>query len=48
MNLLDDRRPDRRDAALDLLDALAREGAGAATPRVGVTGAPGAGKSTLL
>ena len=48
MNLLDDRRPDRREAALDLLDALAEARAGESTPRVGVTGAPGAGKSTLL
>ncbi len=33
---------------LALLDALERDGGGAGTPRIGLTGAPGAGKSTLL
>jgi LAO/AO transport system kinase len=47
LNLLDDRRPDRRDAALALLAALEADRVDAA-PRIGVTGAPGAGKSTLL
>jgi len=47
LNLLDDRRPDRRDAALALLEALER-GRHDAAPRIGITGAPGAGKSTLL
>lgn len=51
LNLLDDRRPGRRAAALALLDALerGRQGErGAGAPRIGLTGAPGAGKSTLL
>lgn len=48
LNLIDDRRPGRREAALALLDALARGARGAGPPRIGVTGAPGAGKSTLL
>lgn len=47
MNLLDDRRPDRREAALALLAALDASRSSDAT-RIGVTGAPGAGKSTLL
>jgi LAO/AO transport system kinase len=45
LNLVDDDRPDRRERALALLDALEGRGAGA---RVGITGAPGAGKSSLL
>jgi len=48
LNLIDDRRPDRRSEAAALLDALYEADAGADVPRVGVTGAPGAGKSTLL
>jgi LAO/AO transport system kinase len=53
LNLLDDARPGRREAALRLLDALERgaagqAGAAAGAPRIGLTGAPGAGKSTLL
>jgi LAO/AO transport system kinase len=50
LNLLDDRRPGRRDEALALLAALdaARASGGADATRIGVTGAPGAGKSTLL
>jgi LAO/AO transport system kinase len=48
LNLVDDRRPGRREAALALLDALARGAPVPGAPRVGVTGAPGAGKSTLL
>lgn len=51
LNLVDDNRPQHREGALVLLDALA-----AAVPRdmdcrgarIGVTGAPGSGKSTLL
>lgn len=55
LNLIDDRRPGRREAALALLDRLERETAARAArgerrepTRIGVTGAPGAGKSTLL
>ncbi|HSJ96095.1 MAG TPA: methylmalonyl Co-A mutase-associated GTPase MeaB [Myxococcota bacterium] len=55
LNLIDDRRPGRREAALAMLDALEREAAARAArgerrepPRIGVTGAPGSGKSTLL
>ena len=49
LNLLDDRRPARREAALQLLAALERgTGPSAGAPRIGLTGAPGAGKSTLL
>jgi LAO/AO transport system kinase len=48
LNLIDDRRPERRREAAALLDALFEAGAGADVPRVGITGAPGAGKSTLL
>lgn len=55
LNLIDDRRPGRREAALALLDALehgvaerAARGERREPTRVGVTGAPGAGKSTLL
>ncbi|MEN8182428.1 MAG: methylmalonyl Co-A mutase-associated GTPase MeaB [Myxococcota bacterium] len=48
LNLVDDRRPERREAALLLLDALERGGRGPGAPRVGLTGSPGAGKSTLL
>lgn len=48
LNLIDDRRPAQREAALELLDrvvALPRFGR---ARRVGITGAPGSGKSTLL
>jgi LAO/AO transport system kinase len=48
LNLVDDRRPGRREAALALLDALARGAPVPGAPRIGITGAPGAGKSTLL
>jgi len=48
LNLTDDRRPERRAEALELLDALERDAPWPGSPRVGVTGAPGAGKSTLL
>lgn len=55
LNLIDDRRPGRREAVLAMLDALEREAAARGAsgerrppPRIGVTGAPGAGKSTLL
>jgi len=45
LNQIDDNRPEHRERALALLDALEGRGAGA---RIGVTGAPGSGKSTLL
>jgi LAO/AO transport system kinase len=45
LNLVDDRRSERRAEALDLLDALEGRARGR---RIGITGAPGAGKSTLL
>lgn len=45
LNQIDDDRPEHRDAALSLLDALEGRGTGM---RIGVTGAPGSGKSTLL
>ena len=45
LNQIDDNRPEYRERALALLDAL--EGRGTAA-RIGVTGAPGSGKSTLL
>jgi len=45
LNQIDDDRPDHREAALALLDALEGRGPGV---RIGVTGAPGSGKSTLL
>lgn len=48
LNLVDDSRPERRQEALALLDALARTAPFPGAPRIGVTGAPGAGKSTLL
>ncbi len=57
LNLVDDRRPEQREAALELLDELAVRAAspgpstrqGSHSPyRVGITGAPGAGKSSLL
>ncbi len=48
MNLVDDRRPERRREALDLLDRLAAAPETLRSERVGITGAPGAGKSTLL
>lgn len=48
LNLVDDRRPECRAAALVLLDALERDTPFPGSPRVGITGAPGAGKSTLL
>jgi len=48
LNLIDDRRPERRGEAVALLDALHEADAGSGVPRVGITGAPGAGKSTLL
>jgi LAO/AO transport system kinase len=48
LNLVDDRRPERRRCALRLLDALERQGPRPGPPRIGLTGAPGAGKSTLL
>lgn len=47
LNLVDDRRPGRREQALRLLDALERA-SGTGPPRIGITGAPGTGKSTLL
>jgi LAO/AO transport system kinase len=45
LNQIDDNRPEHRERALALLDALNGREAGA---RIGVTGAPGSGKSTLL
>ncbi len=48
MNLVDDRRPERRREALDLLDRLAASPESLRAERVGLTGAPGSGKSTLL
>jgi LAO/AO transport system kinase len=45
LNLVDDRRSERREEALALLDALEGHARGR---RIGITGAPGAGKSTLL
>ncbi|MGH0031608.1 MAG: methylmalonyl Co-A mutase-associated GTPase MeaB, partial [Myxococcota bacterium] len=48
LNLADDRRPEQRARALDLLERLERETPFPGPPRVGITGAPGAGKSTLL
>ncbi len=45
LNQIDDNRPENREAALSLLDAIEGRGRG---PRIGVTGAPGSGKSTLL
>jgi LAO/AO transport system kinase len=48
LNLADDRRPDRREETLKLLDALEQHAPYPGAPRVGLTGAPGSGKSTLL
>ncbi|HEY5658684.1 MAG TPA: methylmalonyl Co-A mutase-associated GTPase MeaB [Myxococcota bacterium] len=48
LNLVDDRRPERRREALALLDALERRAPFPGAARIGFTGAPGAGKSTLL
>ncbi len=48
LNLADDRRVDRREKALELLDALERKSPFPGAARIGLTGAPGAGKSTLL
>ena len=46
LNLIDDQRPEQREAAEDLQERL--EGKGTGALRVGLTGAPGAGKSTLI
>ena len=46
LNLIDDQRPEQREAAEGLQERL--EGKGTAALRVGLTGAPGAGKSTLI
>jgi LAO/AO transport system kinase len=48
LNLADDQRPGRSQAAIELLDVLERESPFPGAARVGVTGAPGSGKSTLL
>jgi LAO/AO transport system kinase len=48
LNLVDDRRAEQREAALELLDGLATRPTDHAPYRVGITGAPGAGKSSLL
>ncbi len=48
LNLVEDRRAERRAAALELLDTLEREAPFPGAPRIGITGPPGAGKSSLL
>jgi LAO/AO transport system kinase len=48
LNLVDDRRPEQRERALLLLDALATRTADRPVHRIGLTGAPGSGKSSLL
>ncbi|MCS5637465.1 MAG: methylmalonyl Co-A mutase-associated GTPase MeaB [Myxococcota bacterium] len=48
LNLVDDRRAEQREAALELLDGLATRPSDHAPYRVGITGAPGTGKSSLL
>jgi len=48
LNLIDDQRSGRREAAFAFLDALARAIPTPGAQRIGLTGAPGAGKSTLL
>jgi LAO/AO transport system kinase len=48
LNLIEDGRPEQREAALELLDRLERRATFPGAPRVGLTGSPGAGKSTLL
>jgi len=48
LNLIDDQRPARRDAAIALLDALESRVAFPGAHRLGITGTPGAGKSTLI
>ena len=48
LNLIDDQRPDSREAALRLLADLEAKIGLSGAARIGLTGAPGAGKSTLL
>ncbi len=48
LNLVDDRRPAEREAALELLDAIHTGERGRHGWRIGITGPPGAGKSTLV
>jgi LAO/AO transport system kinase len=48
LNLVDDRRPERRREAEALLAVLEREAPFPGAPRIGITGPPGSGKSTLL
>jgi LAO/AO transport system kinase len=48
LNLADDRRPERRAAALALLERLERGAPFPGAARIGITGPPGVGKSTLL
>ncbi len=48
LNLVDDRRPNAREQARILLEALEAPGVQDKAVRIGLTGAPGAGKSTLL
>ncbi len=48
LNLVDDRRPERRREVLSLLAAVERKAPFPGAARVGFTGAPGSGKSTLL
>ena len=47
LNLLDDRRPDRRRAAVELLDQLCHSVPADAGHVIGITGPPGVGKSSL-
>lgn len=48
LNLVDDRRPEQRRVAFELLDALSVGPRAEKAHRVGITGAPGTGKSSLL
>jgi LAO/AO transport system kinase len=48
LNLADDRRPERRARACELLDLLERKTPFPGASRIGITGAPGSGKSSLL
>ncbi len=49
ITLVESRRPDHRDAAREMLGALAeRAGSSANTVRVGISGVPGVGKSTFI
>lgn len=48
LNLIDDRRPERRRVALAVLDEVEAHAAFPGAHRLGITGTPGAGKSTLI